>query len=320
MHSGQTLEFGDLHVRAAGAIRGRVLLPAGATPEGLALEFKMDIPRVTHTILLDAEGQFEARGLTPGRYTLDMTARAGEIRAGNLNHGLLRPGEVLDLTLDARTLGVTWLDLAVRLDGEPAPASSFGILPLNIESRGLSDMHNLGTLREGGHFEGYVSAVGAAEFKLRHDGRIYSAGEHHLQLEPGTRVQARVDLLTATLRITYSGEWPEEGYLELLLSEKPGAYPFRKVFVPIDGAVPKLESCPDMQWIDGQIRWLRLPACACFFQARVGSRVVAQAKPDPKARKAGSPFASNTWLLPPDLERKVELDVQAGAPCLVRLE
>jgi hypothetical protein len=83
-HDHQEVNVGDLQVKHAYRLQGKVLLSDGKqVPEGMRVTITSDLTRDYQTALISADGRFAFAGLAPGDYSLYASVTGYELKNGN---------------------------------------------------------------------------------------------------------------------------------------------------------------------------------------------------------------------------------------------
>ena len=220
---GETYDFGDIALKAAGAIEGRVLLPPGVNPA--ALRVHLGDWKDRNEQITDSLGNFRFENVAPGTYSIGHHARPAEIDGGALTEVEVHSGKTASAELDLRPM--VFIDVNLTLDLDGLPTEGIGAILIEedapefwMAASGLQSHVPLGAADSAGRVSGKVRAMGRAKVQLA----IPSVGffQHpSAQLDlifPGP-VEAVLQLELATLELELPQEWPlpQEGnlYVEL---------------------------------------------------------------------------------------------------------
>jgi len=102
-HDHQEVNVGDLQVKHAYRLQGKVLLSDGKqVPEGMRVTISSDLTRDYQTALIGADGRFAFVGLAPGGYSLIVSVRGYYLKmgAGSIAASVHGDVENFEITLD----------------------------------------------------------------------------------------------------------------------------------------------------------------------------------------------------------------------------
>lgn len=212
-----TTDAGDLIVLEGGSIAGRVLVPAGIQPGGLAVW--LDDPRDRVSVTVDGDGAFRFDDLSPGTHALTLDGRPAELAPSDAVQVEVTQGETASVTLDGLDRGMIPVTLSVYLGGRPAAGARIDLLP-DGDSR---ERATLGMCDEAGRVRGHARAWGAARVVAWFSNRRVVHPDALLKLEPNTEIDevVRFEFASVTL-VLPEGVHPPASCLAKLSLESPG--------------------------------------------------------------------------------------------------
>jgi len=222
------VDVGDLQVEATATLHGRVILPAGLPPSGLAVFLDGEASPIK--TLVDEHGKFSLEGILPGKHWLFSGRIMGKLDWGDGLALDLRPGESRELELDLTALALLHVSLTLTLDDKPLTDGKVtfhgldaGASPSAPESTTLGDFSS----DELGHVAGSVRALGRVwvEVELFRQGTLIAPDP--LELERGHDLTTRLDLTKSSLTLSLPPkvQMPSAGFLRIVLKplDTPGS-------------------------------------------------------------------------------------------------
>lgn len=315
---GETHDFGDVELVAAGSIAGRVLLPAGVDPAALRIhlgDWKQHNEQVT-----DSQGGFRFDNVPPGSYTLGQHSRPEQIDGGGTIKVEVRSGETTEVSFDLRPMVL--VDVELTLDLGDLPANDVRVVLIQEDApryrtigSGPETHVAIGTTDSGGVASGSVRAMGPAKVQIT----LPSVGTFQ---HPSTRLNltypgpiqevVRFELASLELGLPAGLDLPQEGQLHVELADPTSEGFPASASVPISAGSVDLTGAPLWKEDNGRliIRGL-LP----------GPRevtVYATAKDAPQVK---TPLGPKSWRYGPErsFERGAQLTLVAGERAVLSL-